>query len=87
VLVVTKLDRLARSVTDLGQLMTRLEEKRVALRILGMGACGFEVPLLGIETSLLFDGACARAADDHQTEACANDFSSRITRPDIRQQL
>jgi DNA invertase Pin-like site-specific DNA recombinase len=37
VLVITKLDRLARSVTHLGELMTRLEEKRVALRILGMG--------------------------------------------------
>ena len=37
VLVVTKLDRLARSVTHLGELMGRLEEKGVALRILGMG--------------------------------------------------
>jgi DNA invertase Pin-like site-specific DNA recombinase len=37
VLVVTKLDRLARSVTHLGELMNRLEEKRVTLRILGMG--------------------------------------------------
>jgi DNA invertase Pin-like site-specific DNA recombinase len=37
VLVVTKLDRLARSITHLGELMGRLEEKRVALRILGMG--------------------------------------------------
>jgi DNA invertase Pin-like site-specific DNA recombinase len=37
VLVVTKLDRLARSVTHLGELMSRLEEKGVSLRILGMG--------------------------------------------------
>jgi DNA invertase Pin-like site-specific DNA recombinase len=37
VLVVTKLDRLARSVTHLGELMSRLEDKCVALRILGMG--------------------------------------------------
>jgi DNA invertase Pin-like site-specific DNA recombinase len=37
VLVVTKLDRLARSVTHLGELMGRLEEKGIALRILGMG--------------------------------------------------
>lgn len=37
VLVVTKLDRLARSVEHLGQLVKRLEAKGVALRILGMG--------------------------------------------------
>ena len=36
-LVVTKLDRLARSVTHLGQLVNRLEAKKVSLRILGMG--------------------------------------------------
>jgi DNA invertase Pin-like site-specific DNA recombinase len=37
VLVVTKLDRLARSVGHLGELVERLETKGVALRILGMG--------------------------------------------------
>ncbi len=37
VLVVTKLDRLARSVTHLGELVARLEAKGVSLRILGMG--------------------------------------------------
>jgi DNA invertase Pin-like site-specific DNA recombinase len=37
VIVVTKLDRLARSVTHLGELVSRLEAKGVALRILGMG--------------------------------------------------
>lgn len=35
-LVVTKLDRLARSVADLVQIMARLNAKGVALRILGM---------------------------------------------------
>lgn len=37
VLIVTKLDRLARSVAHLGEIVTRLEEKAVALRILGLG--------------------------------------------------
>ena len=37
VLVITKLDRLARSVADLCALVARLEKKGVALRILGMG--------------------------------------------------
>lgn len=37
VLVVTKLDRLARSVPHLWELVTKLEEKGVALRILNMG--------------------------------------------------
>lgn len=37
VLVVTKLDRLARSVAHLVELVTRLEAKGVSLRILGMG--------------------------------------------------
>jgi DNA invertase Pin-like site-specific DNA recombinase len=37
VLVVTKLDRLARSVSHLGELVEQLEAKRVSLRILGMG--------------------------------------------------
>lgn len=36
-LVVTKLDRLARSVTHLGRLLEHLTEKGVALRILSMG--------------------------------------------------
>jgi DNA invertase Pin-like site-specific DNA recombinase len=36
-LVVAKLDRLARSVTHLGELMGRLEEKGVTVRILAMG--------------------------------------------------
>ncbi len=36
VLVVTKLDRLARSVANLGELVARLEAKGVALRILGL---------------------------------------------------
>jgi DNA invertase Pin-like site-specific DNA recombinase len=36
-LVVTKLDRLARSVGHLGELVERLEGKKVSLRILGMG--------------------------------------------------
>ena len=36
-LIVTKLDRLARSVTHLGELVNRLEAKKVSLRILGMG--------------------------------------------------
>jgi DNA invertase Pin-like site-specific DNA recombinase len=36
-LVVTKLDRLARSVTHLGELVTRLERKKVSLRILSIG--------------------------------------------------
>jgi len=35
-LVVTKLDRLARSVSDLWQIVEQLEEKQVALRILNM---------------------------------------------------
>jgi DNA invertase Pin-like site-specific DNA recombinase len=37
VLVVTKLDRLARSVSDLMTIITMLEEKRVGLRILNLG--------------------------------------------------
>lgn len=37
VLVVTKLDRLARSVSDLGALVSRLEAKAVSLRVLAMG--------------------------------------------------
>lgn len=37
VLVVTKLDRLARSVANLGDIVARLEAKGVALRILGLG--------------------------------------------------
>jgi DNA invertase Pin-like site-specific DNA recombinase len=37
VLVITKLDRLARSVADLCALVARLEKKGVALRILAMG--------------------------------------------------
>jgi DNA invertase Pin-like site-specific DNA recombinase len=37
VLVVTKLDRLARSIRDLCSIVDRLEAKRVSLRILGMG--------------------------------------------------
>ncbi|MEJ0094607.1 MAG: recombinase family protein [Methylocella sp.] len=37
VLVVTKLDRLARSVANLGDIVARLEKKDVALRILGLG--------------------------------------------------
>jgi DNA invertase Pin-like site-specific DNA recombinase len=37
VLVVTKLDRLARSVSDLGALVSRLEAKGVSLRVLAMG--------------------------------------------------
>lgn len=36
-LIVTKLDRLARSVADLCAIVTRLEKKGVALRILAMG--------------------------------------------------
>jgi DNA invertase Pin-like site-specific DNA recombinase len=36
-LVVTKLDRLARSVTHLGEIVDRLEAKKVALRILDLG--------------------------------------------------
>lgn len=36
-LLVTKLDRLARSVVHLGAVVSRLEAKRVSLRILGMG--------------------------------------------------
>ncbi len=36
-LVVTKLDRLARSVGHLVELVERLERKKVSLRILGMG--------------------------------------------------
>lgn len=36
-LVVTKLDRLARSVGHLAELVKRLEQKKVSLRILGMG--------------------------------------------------
>ncbi len=35
--VVTKLDRLARSVTHLGTIITALEAKAVALRILNLG--------------------------------------------------
>jgi DNA invertase Pin-like site-specific DNA recombinase len=37
VLVVTKLDRLARSVTHLGKIIEALEAKRVALRIINLG--------------------------------------------------
>src|ERR1700745_1212695 len=37
VLVVTKLDRLARSIRDLCAIVDRLEAKGVSLRILGMG--------------------------------------------------
>jgi DNA invertase Pin-like site-specific DNA recombinase len=37
VLIVTKLDRLARSVADLLQIVAELERKKVALRILGLG--------------------------------------------------
>src|SRR5262249_32531623 len=37
VFVVTKLDRRARSVANLGQIVERLERKGVTLRILGMG--------------------------------------------------
>lgn len=37
VIVVTKLDRLARSVTHLGKIIEQIEAKGVALRILGMG--------------------------------------------------
>ena len=37
VLVVTKLDRLARSVIHLGELVARLEAKKVSLRILNLG--------------------------------------------------
>jgi DNA invertase Pin-like site-specific DNA recombinase len=37
VLVVTKLDRLARSVSDLGAIVGRLEAKGVSLRVLAMG--------------------------------------------------
>src|SRR5688572_21528998 len=36
-LVVTKLDRLARSVTHLGEIVERLGQKKVALRILDLG--------------------------------------------------
>jgi DNA invertase Pin-like site-specific DNA recombinase len=36
ILIVTKLDRLARSVTDLGKLLERIEGKGASLRILGM---------------------------------------------------
>lgn len=36
-LVITKLDRLARSVSDLCSIVAKLEKKGVALRILGMG--------------------------------------------------
>jgi DNA invertase Pin-like site-specific DNA recombinase len=36
VLVVTKLDRLARSITDLWQIVSRLEEKKVELKILDL---------------------------------------------------
>ena len=36
-LVVTKLDRLARSVTDLLAIVARLDQKRVGLRVLSMG--------------------------------------------------
>jgi hypothetical protein len=38
-LVVTKLDRLARSVVHLGQIIEQLTAKGVSLRILSMGAC------------------------------------------------
>jgi len=37
VLIVTKLDRLARSVSDLCSIVAQLEKKGIALRILGMG--------------------------------------------------
>jgi DNA invertase Pin-like site-specific DNA recombinase len=37
VLVVTKLDRLARSVADLGQIVSKLKDKAVSLRILNLG--------------------------------------------------
>ncbi|WP_296711716.1 recombinase family protein [Rhodoblastus sp.] len=37
VLIVTKLDRLARSVSHLGELVSRLETKGVSLRVLAMG--------------------------------------------------
>ncbi len=37
VLVVTKLDRLARSVADLCSIVSQLEKKGIALRILGLG--------------------------------------------------
>ena len=37
VLVVTKLDRLARSVAHLGELVSGLEARGIALRILGIG--------------------------------------------------
>jgi DNA invertase Pin-like site-specific DNA recombinase len=37
VLVVTKLDRLARSISHLGDVVERLEHKKVALRILALG--------------------------------------------------
>ena len=37
VLVVTKLDRLARSVSDLCSIVSQLEKKGIALRILGLG--------------------------------------------------
>ena len=37
ILVVTKLDRLARSVAHLGEIVARLEKKGVSLRILGLG--------------------------------------------------
>ena len=40
VLVVTKLDRLARSVADLGNIVKALEAKHVTLRILSMGDMG-----------------------------------------------
>lgn len=40
VLVVTKLDRLARSTSDLLAIVTRLEAKGVALRVLAMGGGG-----------------------------------------------
>lgn len=36
-LVVTKLDRLARSVTHMGEILTKLEAKGVALRIMSLG--------------------------------------------------
>jgi DNA invertase Pin-like site-specific DNA recombinase len=36
-LIVTKLDRLARNVTDLGQLVATLKDKSVSLRILDLG--------------------------------------------------
>ena len=37
ILVVTKLDRLARSVADLMRIIQKLEEKKVGLRILNLG--------------------------------------------------